>query len=234
MDSENIDLRQKTILIVDDESDLREIVAGELEFLGAIVFQAENIQHAQDLLSKNLIDLVISDIRMPGGSGIELLEFVKKKFGANLPVILITGFADITPMDAYGKGAEALVSKPFQLDDFFKIVARHALRDNERLDEVIEAHKIVRSLDDKAIIGRGGVTFFVNMSERIDPGEGVRFDLHLYGHHLQGTGICRWIKSLGPGVAVIGLEFSSLDSDSWKNLPKLKRSDAYIPTATEL
>lgn len=234
MESENIDLHHKNILIVDDETDLREILAGELEFLGAKVFQAENIQHAQDILALNAIDLIISDIRMPGGSGVELLEKVKDKYGPDFPVILITGFADITPMDAYGKGAEALISKPFQLDDLFKIIAKHASQKSERWNEILNTHKKVQPLDEKVAIGRGGASFYIQLRERIDLGEGVSFDFEIDGKHLSGTGICRWIKSNGPAHAILGIEFSSLNEESLKELSLMKRSSAYIPTVAEL
>lgn len=234
MDTDSIDLHQKNILIVDDETDLREIVAGELEFMGAKVFQAENIQHALDLLSLNPIDLMISDIRMPGGSGIELLDLVKKKNGPDFPVILITGFADISAMDAYGKGAEALLNKPFQLDELFKIVAKHIFRKHEWLHSSTEAKKTVQPLDHRFVIGRGGLSLLAEMKERVDPGETVRFDFEIDGNHISGTGVCRWIKSVAPGTAVLGLEFSSFDEETCKKLPGFKRSSAYIPTSSEL
>ena len=47
-------LKGKTLLVVDDETDLRDIVASELEFMGAKVFQAENISNAQKVLAQNL------------------------------------------------------------------------------------------------------------------------------------------------------------------------------------
>ncbi len=233
MENHIIDLHHKTLLIVDDEKDLREILAGELEFMGAKVFQAENIQHAQDILSHHPVDLMISDIRMPGGSGVELMDIVKKKYGVDFPVILITGFADISPMDAFGRGAEALINKPFQLDQLFKIISKHASRP-KLWNDVIETNKVVIPLDDKIVIGRGGVSFFINTRDRIDPGEGVRFDFHLEGKHIKGTGICRWVKSAGQDNSVLGLEFSSLAEESSEDLPRLKRSDAYIPASSEL
>jgi CheY-like chemotaxis protein len=233
MESESIDLHNKNILIVDDETDLREIMAEELEFMGARVTQAENILNAQDLLQKHPVDLIISDIRMPGGSGVELLEIVKNKFGPDLPVILITGFADITPMDAYGKGAVGLISKPFHLDDLFKMVVKHLFMKTRPWHEVIDTTKKVQPLGDKIVVGRGGASFYVKLRERIDLGEGLRFDFQIEGKHLSGTGICRWIKAQGPESAILGLEFSSLDDDVLKQLPLLRRSDSYIPTATE-
>ncbi len=110
----------KTILIVDDEIDLREIIASEFEYLGAKVYLASNVLVAKEILSQEKIDLVVSDIRMPGGSGIDLLDFVKNQKVLNTSVILISGFADISIDEALGKGVDGYISKPFQLDEIIE------------------------------------------------------------------------------------------------------------------
>jgi len=110
----------KTILIVDDEIDLREIIASEFEYLGAKVYLASNVLVAKEILSQEKIDLVVSDIRMPGGSGIDLLDFVKNQKVLNTSVILISGFADISIDEALSKGVDGYISKPFQLDEIIE------------------------------------------------------------------------------------------------------------------
>jgi len=114
-------LQNKTLLIVDDEPDLRGILSSELEYLGAKVYQAENVTAAKLIIDQHHIDLVISDIRMPGETGIDLLNYIKSKSSDAPPVILITGFADITNQSAIEKGAAALLSKPFLLEDLFQM-----------------------------------------------------------------------------------------------------------------
>jgi DNA-binding NtrC family response regulator len=114
-------LQNKTLLIVDDEPDLRGILSSELEYLGAKVYQAENVTAAKLIIDQHHIDLVISDIRMPGETGIDLLNYIKSKSSDGPPVILITGFADITNQSAIEKGAAALLSKPFLLEDLFQM-----------------------------------------------------------------------------------------------------------------
>lgn len=107
----------KSILVVDDEIDLREIIASEFQYLGAQVFVAGSVLAAKDILKDQKIDLVISDIRMPGGSGVELLEFVKKIPHSKTSMILISGFADFSIQEALIQGVDGYISKPFQLDD---------------------------------------------------------------------------------------------------------------------
>src|SRR5665647_59379 len=128
-------LKGKTILVVDDEVDLRDIVASEFEYMGAVVHQAENIAVAQKLLNAQNVDLVVSDIRMPGGTGIDLLAFIKNRDVFDPPIILITGFADITTEEAFNKGAEALLNKPFKLDDLIKLAVKYTSPLEERFNE---------------------------------------------------------------------------------------------------
>ncbi len=114
----------KSILVVDDEIDLREIIASEFQYLGADVFVAGSILVAQDILKDQKIDLVISDIRMPGGSGVELLDFVKKNPNSKTAMILISGFADFSFQEALIKGVDGYISKPFQLDDIISSASK--------------------------------------------------------------------------------------------------------------
>src|SRR5262245_52565869 len=93
-DSSN--LKGKRILIADDEKDLREILADELRYCGCEVAEAENGKTAYALLESQPFDLIISDIRMPGGDGIELLKAVRKRDPKLPPLVLISGYSDIT------------------------------------------------------------------------------------------------------------------------------------------
>lgn len=228
-------LKGKTLLIVDDEVDLRDIVASELEFMGARVFQAENILKAQQVLKDNNIDLIISDIRMPGGTGIDLLEVVKRKGDEAPPMILITGFADITLEDAFDKGAEALLNKPFKLDDLIKMVLRYTSPFDERFSSEIPAQKTLKSLGGEAIeFGRGGAAVEItDQGKRYEVGEVVNFSLHNGTGNLEGQGVCRWIKlreSKGRNNKVyMGLEFVSMKPDSLEHFKEITNVHRIIP-----
>jgi CheY-like chemotaxis protein len=228
-------LKGKTLLVVDDESDLRDIVASELEFMGANVYQAENITVAQEILAAHPIDLIVSDIRMPGGTGIDLLRIVKEK-NVSAPVILITGFADITLEEAFDKGAEALIHKPFKLDDLIKMVVRYTSPFRERFNEAIFAKKQIKPLAaDEIKFGRGGLVLPVEtQGKRIDVGEALDFDFEYHDQKFSGQGICRWLHTdPQAGKAVVGLEFMNLDQDSLANFGDLfegKKVVPYIPS----
>lgn len=107
----------KVILVVDDESDLREILRDELRFEHATVFEASNGSEAQKMLNERKFDAVLSDIRMPGGDGATLANRIRERDPASPIVILITGFADLRSEDAYAMGADGYVLKPFHLEE---------------------------------------------------------------------------------------------------------------------
>lgn len=226
-------LSNKTILVVDDELDLREIVASELEFMGAKVFQAENILKAQNIINEHQVDLVISDIRMPGGTGIDLLEKIKTSDRPCPPVILITGFADITIEDAFDKGAEALISKPFKLDDLISMASRCMVSLEERMTQPLKSQKSIMATDkDDIYFGRGGAAIEITKQPgRYDVGDTIQFDLLMGEHHINGSGICRWVKQSDSNNSrtYMGLEFISLKTESLTQFKELFKNRKVIP-----
>ncbi len=111
-----------TILIVDDEKSMRDFLKILLVKEGYEVIVAADGELALAALSDNQIDLVISDIRMPGISGLELLEKIKDQ-NEDTPVIMITAFA--SPNDAVQamkNGAYDYISKPFNVDEIKSVI----------------------------------------------------------------------------------------------------------------
>ncbi len=107
------------ILIVDDEPEICELFSLELQDEGWSTCVASNGSKAFEIVQENDIDVVISDVRMPGGDGIELLRRIKERNLNSPEVILVTGFADITSDEAIKKGAKAVFAKPI---DFAAII----------------------------------------------------------------------------------------------------------------
>lgn len=111
------------ILVVDDELSMREFLSILLEKDGHHVFSASDGVGALEQLQQHKADLVITDIRMTGMTGLELLQEVKDKY-PKIPVLLITAFA--SPDDAVQamkNGAFDYITKPFKVDDIKNIVA---------------------------------------------------------------------------------------------------------------
>jgi CheY-like chemotaxis protein len=227
-------LKGKNLLVVDDEVDLRDIVASELEFMGAKVFQAENITNAQKILNAEKIDLIVSDIRMPGGTGVDLLNIVKSKNVNVPPVILITGFADITLEDAFDKGAEALLNKPFKLDDLIKLAVRYTSPFEERFKEEVSAQQTIHAEVDEGSVrfGRGGLALpILVIGRKVDVGEAVNFDFNFDHQQYKGRGICRWQRPMdhGSNKVLMGLEFLNLTNVSLASFLKNLEGKSVIP-----
>jgi DNA-binding NtrC family response regulator len=117
--------RPVRVIVGEDDPDMRRLVVYALERDGYEVGEAGDGYSLLTLLAERgagkTVDLVISDVRMPGLSGLEILEHVRRD-GDHLPVILMTAFGDDdTRAEAELRGA-VLFDKPFLIDDLRKVV----------------------------------------------------------------------------------------------------------------
>ncbi len=104
------------ILIVDDEEMIRDLLFSALAQEGYVCHQASNVDDAFALLDEQPVDLVISDIMMPGRSGVELLRGLKS-INPDIAVLMITGLSDMsTAMDCVHLGADDYITKPFGIN----------------------------------------------------------------------------------------------------------------------
>lgn len=102
-----------SVLCVDDEPYIREILVDTFLQHGATALNAGNGKAALEIFLNNKIDLVVSDIRMPGSDGLTLLGKIREH-NKKIPFILVTGLADFTTSEALALGASALILKPFE------------------------------------------------------------------------------------------------------------------------
>jgi len=125
------------ILIVDDDSSLRNMLSIVLRKEGYSISNAEDGRNALKFLRKNNTDLIISDIKMPDISGIELLKKVKT-INKELPFILITAFSSTNDaIEAMKLGADDYITKPFNLDEL-KIIINQTLHKKNIEKENVE------------------------------------------------------------------------------------------------
>lgn len=120
----------QTILVVDDELSMREFLKILLEKEGYRTLAASNGSEALSIVKQQPVDLVISDIRMPVMSGLELLAALKEETPA-LPVIMITAFA--SPEDAVTamkENAFDYITKPFDVDEIKRVIIAATSRSN--------------------------------------------------------------------------------------------------------
>ncbi len=117
---------QIKLLLIDDDADARDVVSATLMNRGFEVVCAKTGGEALDRLEREreLIDVVMSDLNMPGMSGLELCRRVKHGW-PDLPVILVTAFrSDQTAVTATQAGAYAVVSKPLRLPELLLTLTR--------------------------------------------------------------------------------------------------------------
>ncbi len=106
----------KPLLIIDDEADIRHMLSDFLELEGLPCVLAANGIEGVELFEKHKPDVIITDIRMPGMSGIEVLGEIKSR-SPETEVIVITGHGEITlAIEALQKDASDFIQKPFDLE----------------------------------------------------------------------------------------------------------------------
>lgn len=109
-------IRKSKILVVDDDPFVLESVSTILSDYHYSVVSCSHAREAMGLVRENSIDVVLTDIKMPDISGLELLDNLHK-FNPQLPVILMTGYADLDiAVDAVKKGAFDFIIKPYHPD----------------------------------------------------------------------------------------------------------------------
>lgn len=115
---------KRSILIVDDEKNIRNGLAMAMELEGYETLTAEDGAEAWSLMGKKDVDLVITDLRMPNLSGEQLLQKINSAY-PRLPVIILTGHGTIeTAVDAMRKGAIDFFTKPVELDRLSLVVKK--------------------------------------------------------------------------------------------------------------
>ena len=112
------------LLIVDDEQGIRQLLTLVFERLGHRVRTAEGGRRALELLQEEPADLIVSDIKMPDMSGIELLR-AARELAPDLLVVMMTAFATVeTAREAFKLGADDFIQKPFDVEELKLIIAR--------------------------------------------------------------------------------------------------------------
>jgi two-component system, NtrC family, response regulator len=133
----------ETILIVDDEKHYRLILSEVLEEEGYTAFSAASGMEALDLLKSQIIDVVLTDVKMPGMTGIDLLDKIKE-IDPNLPVIIMTAFGSVEKaVEAMHKGAYTFILKPFENEALIAHIAKsismyRIVQENTRLRDAVQ------------------------------------------------------------------------------------------------
>ena len=113
-----------SILVVDDEDSLRNVLTGELKNEGYDVHSASDGDEAISALDRGKFKLVLLDIKMPRISGFDVLKHIRQHH-AGTKVVMLTGFADLkNAIESKKLGADDFVSKPYDLVDLLTTIER--------------------------------------------------------------------------------------------------------------
>ncbi|HUP28985.1 MAG TPA: response regulator, partial [Usitatibacter sp.] len=115
-------MNRKSVLIVDDEADIRELLVLTLSRMGVDADTASTVKEAKEALMARAYDLCLTDMRLPDGEGIEVLRHIADNFG-NTPVAVITAFGSTeNAVAALKAGAFDYLAKPIKLEQLRPLV----------------------------------------------------------------------------------------------------------------
>ncbi len=146
---------RETILLVDDEQNTREALSIALGREGYNIIPAQSGAEGMKILEKESVDLIITDMIMPGVSGMDLLHFARKRH-PDVMVIMITGHASVeTAIAAMKDGAFDYVTKPIKLDEVKIIIQQAADKRNLLLENLLLKQELRGKYTFENIIGNG-------------------------------------------------------------------------------
>lgn len=139
-------MREPTVYIVDDDPGSRESVRLLVRSMGVRTEQFESVERLLDSIDPRSSGCVVSDVRMPGLSGLDLQRALEQR-GSTLPVILITAHAE-TPITvrAMEQGAVTLLDKPYRDDELWNAIRRALTLDVSRRNEAAQRDALRRRL----------------------------------------------------------------------------------------
>lgn len=232
-------LADATVLVVDDEEVLCEIMSAWFKKHAAHALRAKDGQQALKLLAENPVDVIVSDVRMPVMDGVALVRALSARGAGRPRMIFVTGFADLSAREAYHLGVEAIIEKPLERDHLLE-AAKRSLADRNELwkqppelmpDAVVQ--ETFASLDGavrehRIGLGRGG--FCLHTATRLREGP-IRFELNFQAEHtiVSGEGVVRWTE---PAENMAGVEILHLDDRSREWMAAVvenKKLETYIP-----
>ena len=119
-----IEKKKERILVVDDSAQTLELIRRNLESAGYQVFTAKSVAEAIRSFEANPVDLVITDLKMPEVSGMDLIKHIRDNY-TDTEVMMITGYPSVeSAVEAVKTGAEEYLTKPFTDEELFSTVRR--------------------------------------------------------------------------------------------------------------
>ena len=147
-------LDKNTVLVVDDEKNTRDGLKSALEEDGYHVFVAESGESAKKIIKEKAPNVVLTDLKMPGIGGLELLKYTRKTH-PEIAIIIITGYGNIqTAVQAIKDGAHDFITKPINLDKISAIVEKCLITQKVVLENILLKEKLRNRYRYEEIIGK--------------------------------------------------------------------------------
>ena len=232
-----------TVLVIDDEKDLLEIIEMELEMAGFDVVLAGGVVEAKEILSEQTFDVVLTDYRMPDGTGADILRYLHE-LKYSTPCFVITGFSDISPEKAYDLGAWGYFNKPTNLKDVSDQLVKSLQPVKERWSTKPDTpSKSLKYFEFKAYaqamkeglfrVEQGGFYILGEVGE-IQQKDKIEFNISIGSESLVGAGIVRWSHDLrDTSKCYLGVEITYLEQTSFEVYQKIldegTASSVFIP-----
>lgn len=182
-------MTRQSVLIVDDEPDIRELLDITLSRMGLRTFTAATLDEARERVARDQPNLCLTDMRLPDGNGISLVEYIQTDF-PQIPVAMITAHGSVeAAISALKAGAFDFISKPIELDTLRKLVtsALQLEGDTRRADEAV----------DQDLIGSGAA--IQQLRRQITKLARSQAPVHIHGESGSGKEVvARLIHNNGP------------------------------------
>jgi len=129
-----------SILIVDDDEVMQETLSDVLRKRGYEIFSVGSGNGALSIIKKNIIDLILLDVKLPDIDGLEVLKKIKE-FDTEILVIMMTAYSDVlTAVSSMKSGAYDYINKPFELEEL-KLLIEKGLETKSLINEVRRLHR---------------------------------------------------------------------------------------------
>lgn len=160
--------KSATVLIIDDEPDIRQLLTLTVERMGYKAHAVENINRAKLALEKKFFQLCLSDLKLPDGSGLDIVQLIQAEYNQT-PIIVITAFGSMdTAVEAMKHGAFDFINKPVDLSKL-RVLIDNAINTNQQIQqkqslaEIVGKSPSILSLKDKIIkVSRSQAPVFIN------------------------------------------------------------------------
>jgi FixJ family two-component response regulator len=152
-------VRRPRVLVLDDEEMICEFVASGLTDRGMRAYSLNDPTKAVDVISKFNIDFVVSDIRMPTMSGMDVLRSVRSAYKCWPYFAFITGYPDYSLEECMHNGAAGFIEKPLDIDKLFRMIMSHVAESADERIEMLDQREDAVALEGPIKLAEGELGF---------------------------------------------------------------------------